>query len=80
MSIRLEVAYQDLLKRVANLEAIVASMVPVSEPEQPAEPSGQAFPKHMHFGKWGLVDENGNWIDKGPYSKEAAQKAAELAA
>ena len=80
MSIRLEVAYRDLLKRVENLEKQLAGGVTETVTPNAPAPKGKLTPKHMHFGKWGLVDETGAFVDKGPYSKEAAHKAAELAA
>ena len=30
------------------------------------------------FGKWGLANADGEIVDKGPYSKEAAKKAAQM--
>lgn len=78
MSIRLEVAYQNLLARVDALEKrLDAKTPPVAEP--PAiKKDGTLVPKHLHFGKWALADEDGNIVDKGPYSKEAAKAAAQL--
>ena len=78
MSIRLEVAYQDLLKRIEALEMKEERhVIPISKDK--AKPNGKLTPKHLMFGKWGLADENGEMVDTGPYSKDAAIKAAEMA-
>lgn len=75
MSIRLEVAYRDLLERVDALEKRFDAKSPV---EATVETSATLVPKHLHFGKWALADNNGNIVDDGPYSKEAAKAAAQL--
>ena len=77
MSIRLEVAYQDLLKRIEALEMKEERhVIPISKGK--AKANGKRTPKHLMFGKWGLADANGEIVDKGPYSKEAANKAAQM--
>lgn len=75
MSIRLEVAYRDLLERVDALEKRLDAKTPV---EATPKADGVLVPKHLHFGKWALADSNGNIVDDGPYSKEAAKAAAQL--
>lgn len=72
MSIRLEVAYQELLKRVDALERRL------DEKKDSPSMVGVLTPKHLHFGKWALADNDGNIVDHGPYSKEAAKAAAQL--
>lgn len=72
MSIRLEVAYQELLKRVDALERRL------DEKKDTSSVVGVLIPKHLHFGKWALADNDGNIVDHGPYSKEAAKAAAQL--
>jgi|DEB0MinimDraft_12_1074336.scaffolds.fasta_scaffold462427_1 hypothetical protein len=67
MSLRMEAAIQDLTRRIEALEAA-------------ARPAKIVKPKHLGFGKWGLQDNSGQLIDSGPYSKEAAQKAAQVEA
>jgi|TARA_R110000824_G_scaffold38982_6_gene118485 hypothetical protein len=78
MSIRLEVAYRDLLARVDALEKRLDAKTPpvVEAPE--IKKDGTLIPKHLHFGKWALADNDGNIVDHGPYSKEAAKAAAQL--
>jgi hypothetical protein len=64
--------------RLEALEKKVERMtIPIGE-EKP-EPNGKLVPKHIMFGKWGLADPSGELVDKGPYSKDAAVKAAEMA-
>ena len=78
MSIRLEVLSREIMERLDALEKKVDRMtIPIGE-EKP-EPNGRLVPKHIMFGKWGLADENGEMVDTGPYSKDAAIKAAEMA-
>ena len=78
MSIRLEVAYQDLLKRVEALEMKEERhVIPISKGT--AKSNGKLTPEHLIFGKWGLANEDGEIVDKGPYSKDAAKKAAQMA-
>ena len=78
MSIRLEVAYQDLLKRVEALEMKEERhVIPISKGT--AKSNGKLTPKHLMFGKWGLANDDGEIVDKGPYSKDAAKKAAQMA-
>ncbi len=67
MSLRMEAVIQDLTRRIEALEAA-------------AQPAQSVTPKHLGFGKWGLQNTSGQLIDKGPYSKEAAQKAAQVEA
>ena len=79
MSIRLEVLSREILERLNALERKVESItIPINEISVEPEPNGQLVPKHIMFGKWGLADENGEMIDSGPYSKDAAIKAAEM--
>ena len=80
MSIRLEVLSREILERLNALERKVESItIPINEISVEPEPNGQLVPKHIMFGKWGLADENGEMVDTGPYSKDAAIKAAEMA-
>ena len=80
MSIRLEVLSREILERLNALERKVESItIPINEISVEGEPNGQLVPKHIMFGKWGLADENGEMVDTGPYSKDAAIKAAEMA-
>jgi hypothetical protein len=79
MSIRLEVLSREILERLNALERKVESItIPINEISVEPEPNGQLVPKHIMFGKWGLADENGEMVDIGPYSKDAAIKAAEM--
>jgi len=79
MSIRLEVLSREILERLNALERKVESItIPINEISVEPEPNGQLVPKHIMFGKWGLADENGEMLDAGPYSKDAAIKAAEM--
>ena len=80
MSIRLEVLSSEMLERLNALEKKVERItIPVGSISVEPEPNGQLVPKHIMFGKWGLADENGEMVDTGPYSKDAAIKAAEMA-
>jgi len=80
MSIRLEVLSREILERLNALERKVESItIPINEISVEPEPNGQLVPKHIMFGKWGLANEDGEMVDSGPYSKDAAIKAAEMA-
>ena len=80
MSIRLEVLSREILERLNALERKVESItIPINEISVEPESNGKLVPKHIMFGKWGLADENGEMVDTGPYSKDAAIKAAEMA-
>ena len=82
MSIRLEVLSREILERLNALERKVESItIPINEIsiEGETEPNGKLVPKHIMFGKWGLDNEDGELVDTGPYSKDAAKKAAEMA-
>ena len=67
MSLRMEAAIQDLTRRIEALEAA-------------ARPAKIVKPKPLGVGKCGLQVNSGQLIDSGPYSKEAAQKAAQVEA
>ena len=80
MSIRLEVLSREMLERLNALEKKVERItIPVGSISVEPEPNGQLVPKHIMFGKWGLANEDGEMVDAGPYSKDAAIKAAEMA-
>ena len=82
MSIRLEVLSKEILERLNALERKVERLtIPINEIsiEGETEPNGKLVPKHIMFGKWGLANEDGELVDTGPYSKDAAKKAAEMA-
>ena len=80
MSIRLEVLSREILERLNALERKVESItIPINEISVEPESNGQLVPKHIMFGKWGLANEDGEMVDAGPYSKDAAIKAAEMA-
>ena len=80
MSIRLEVLSREILERLNALEKKVERItIPVGSISVEPEPNGHLVPKHIMFGKWGLADANGEMVDTGPYSKDAAIKAAEMA-
>ena len=78
MSIRLEVLSREILERLDALEKKVERITnPIGSIS--VESNGQVIPMHIMFGKWGLADENGEMVDAGPYSKDAAIKAADMA-
>jgi len=80
MSIRLEVLSKEMLERLTVLEKKVERITnPIGSISVEGEPNGQLVPKHIMFGKWGLANEDGEMVDSGPYSKDAAIKAAEMA-
>ena len=82
MSIRLEVLSREILERLEALEEKVERMtIPVNKFSiaDDTKPNGKLVPKHIMFGKWGLANEDGELVDTGPYSKDAAKKAAEMA-
>ena len=69
-----------MLERLDALEKKVERItIPINEISVEPEPNGQLVPKHIMFGKWGLANEDGEMVDTGPYSKDAAIKAAEMA-
>jgi len=68
MSIQDRVDIDALLSRVDILEQRLDMLVDVIQ--KPMTEDTPVFGKHLGFGKWGIADEAGNVIDKGPYKKE----------
>jgi|2_EtaG_2_1085320.scaffolds.fasta_scaffold82537_1 hypothetical protein len=69
MSIQDRVDIDALLSRVDILEQRLDMLVDVIQ-EPVIEEDAPIHGKHLGFGKWGIADEAGNVIDKGPYKKE----------